>query len=348
MFLRGVAGFNSRCAEFIEYEKIIDKKGKNYILKNSQLYFRTLSCGGKSIKKGRLSLVGKGVRGFSLIELLVVISIISLLMGILMPVLGRVRAQALVVAGVGNQRQIVNAVNSFATDNEEAYPESVATIGTAEHWNWQEPMMLTGHIKRSPRHYRAISSYLGEYIQNAEVMFCPSAPKKYKYLRRAWEAGEEWDNPETAPKIDPVTGTYCLYWNYTGFLAETGKVFNGPVDPSGGKGQSRLLVSDYFGYDHWRNRGSYGSCERFGNFEITTETWVSSAFCSSMKKDANDVPSAIDIKLNAGYVDGHVESYTGADVVTMRVSLSNDGKKPYPTGVGAGDIYLPENGLAGK
>jgi len=265
-----------------------------------------------------------------------------------MPVLSRVKIQACGIVGAGNQRQIVNAVNSFAADNDETYPESVATIGTGSHWNWQEPMMLTGYHCRSPRHYRSMSAYLGEYVENPKIMYCPSAPNKYKYLKQAWLAGDAWDNPETDPVPDPVIGTYCFYWNYTGYLADSGEVFTGPVNPSCGNGQSSLIVSDYFGYDHWRNRGAYLSCERFKNWEVTPETWVSSAFWSSEKTGFDDVPSRIDIKLNAGYADGHVESYTGAEVVTMKVSLTFDGKKPYPSGVGPGDIYIPQNSLPGK
>lgn len=65
---------------------------------------------------------------FTLVELLVVISIISVLMGILLPALGKVRRQAKTLIGINNQRQIVLAINCFAMDNDESYPESVATM----------------------------------------------------------------------------------------------------------------------------------------------------------------------------------------------------------------------------
>jgi prepilin-type processing-associated H-X9-DG protein len=55
--------------------------------------------------------------------------------------------------------------------------------------------------------------------------------------------------------------------------------------------------------------------------------------------------NTIDIKLNAGYTDGHVESYKTSEVVPMKVSLIPDGSVPYPNGVGPGIFYLPANAV---
>jgi len=101
----------------------------------------------------------KARRGFTLIELLVVMAIISILMGISLPGLSKVRYQARRILGTSNQRQIVSGANLFALDNDDRYPESVATIGDASSWNWQEPMMLTGYRARSPRLHRSMSAY---------------------------------------------------------------------------------------------------------------------------------------------------------------------------------------------
>lgn len=175
-------------------------------------------------------------------------------------------------------------------------------------------------------------------------MSCPSAPYQYKYLQQSWDAGDEWDNPETPVIPDPVIGTYCFYWNYTGYLGGRRGVFVGPKYLAGGRGQSRLLVSDYFGYDHWRSPTSYGSCERFKRADVTDETWVSSAYWSRPKVDDSISPDTLKIKLHAGYTDGHIEKYKPSEVVPMKVSLTPDGTVPYPNGVGAGTFYLPDNG----
>jgi prepilin-type N-terminal cleavage/methylation domain-containing protein len=53
-------------------------------------------------------------RGFSLIELLVVMAILSLLMGIVLPGLSKVRVQARRLRGTNNQKQIVGGANLFS------------------------------------------------------------------------------------------------------------------------------------------------------------------------------------------------------------------------------------------
>jgi prepilin-type N-terminal cleavage/methylation domain-containing protein len=280
-------------------------------------------------------------RGFTLIELLVVISIISLLMGITLPVFSRVRRQARTMLSMSNQRQIASAMNLYASDHNERYPESVATIGFGNTWNWSDSTRLTGNRRRSPQLHRAMSEYLRSYIPDASIMYCPNVPHKYEYLQKAWDAGDNWDNPNTSYPADPVGGTYCFYWNYRGFLGGRRVVFRGPQGPASSGRYSKLLVSDYFGYNHWRNPGSFGSCEQFDGAGITPETWLLSSFWSR-KSDADDFP---EIKLRAGYTDGHVETYSASNVVPIKVSITADGTVPYPDGVGPGVFYLPRNAL---
>ena len=283
----------------------------------------------------------KPKQGFTLIELLVVISIISLIMGITLPVFSRVRRQARTMLSMSNQRQIISTMNLFASENNDRYPESVATIGFGDTWNWSDSTRLTGNRRRSPQVHRAMSEYLRRYIPDASIMFCPNAPQKYEYLQQAWDAGDNWDNPKTAFPADPAGGSYCFYWNYRGFLGRRRVVFRGPQGPASSRRYSKLLVSDYFGYDHWRNPGSFGSCEPFDGAGITPETWLLSSYWSR-RSDAEDSP---EIKLKAGYTDGHVETYSSSDVVPMKVSITADGTVPYPDGVGPGVFFLPRNAL---
>ena len=280
-------------------------------------------------------------QGFTLIELLVVISIISLMMGITLPVFSRVRLQARTMMSMSNMRQIASAMNLYASDHNERYPESVATIGAGNTWNWTDSTRLTGNRRRSPQLYRAMSEYLRRYIPDASIMYCPNVPHKYEHLQKAWDAGDNWDNPNTSFPADPVGGTYCFYWNYRGFVGGRRIVFRGPQGPASSGRYSKLLVSDYFGYDHWRNPGSYSSCEPFDGADITPETYLLSSFWYR-KSDADNFPV---INLRAGYTDGHVETYSASNVVPIKVSITADGTVPYPDGMGPGVFYLPRNAL---
>ncbi len=288
-------------------------------------------------------LIGSRYRSaYTLIELLTSIAIISVIMSILLPALNQVRRKSRVILGMNNQRQIVYAVNLFATDNEQRYPESVATLGYEDSYNWTEPMMLTGYRARSPRLHRSMSGYLFNYIKDAELLFCPNAPQKYKYLQESWEAGDDWDNPETPQIKDQVYGTYCFYWNYNGYIKEKNGTFQGPKTPAGGKNQSTLLVSDYFGFNHWRSRNSYSSCETFERSAIIEGTALSSDYWSHKENIESGLPL---ISFYAGYIDGHVEKISSSQVIPMRVIKDTKKNEPYEEYIEPGKFYIPKNAL---
>ena len=317
--------------------------------------YNVLSAGGddRMRKRGRQAIYRrqdqfktsiKGDRGVSLLEVLVVVGIISILAGILFPAVQKAKRHANRLLTRSNQRQIVQAVTVYAVENNNRFPDSVATIGVVWHWNWSEPTLITGHAAaRGPRLHRSMSAYLGAYINDVSIMACPNAPKKYKYLQEAWDAQDAWDNLETGPVEDPVTGNYSFYWNYTGYLEGRTRLFKGPSTSAGALRESKLLVSDYFGYDHWRSQKAYGSCERFRGADITSETRTASSYWSRGEDRVN--LETITVKLQAGFTDGHVEDYSAANVVPMKAIINVAENTPYPPGIGPGIYYLPAAGL---
>jgi len=300
----------------------------------------------------KLALKRKPKQGsaFTLIELLVVLFILGLLFSILLPTLQKARRSALTLLSSNNQRNVVLGVSCYALDQDDQFPQSVATLGSGIRWTWREPTVLIGFQKRSPDLNRSVSQYLRDYIDKASSLFCPCAPSPYPYAEEAWAAGDAWDNPEPdTDSEDPLFGNYCLYWNYVGYLGEN-RPFIGPRSTAGGRRESQLLISDYFGYGHWRNeltygsRNAYGSCEKLPDAGITKGTAVACDFWSVFNSENTVSLESISLTLHAGYTDGHVEKFTPADVMPMRISMTRDGLVPYPDNIGPGGIiYIPRN-----
>ena len=96
-------------------------------------------------------------KGFTIVELLVVVSIIALLIGILLPAIGKARDKARTTTSVSNLRQLAIAHNAYAGDWEDAQM-SLARYNISAYGNWGAynaaigfiddnfgPMRITGH-----------------------------------------------------------------------------------------------------------------------------------------------------------------------------------------------------------
>jgi prepilin-type N-terminal cleavage/methylation domain-containing protein/prepilin-type processing-associated H-X9-DG protein len=104
------------------------------------------------------------LRGFTLVELLVVIGMICVLISILLPSLGRARDQARTVICNNNLRQLGAAATNYAVANEGFYPASMQHSGS---WMWDlsrqtaDKMVEAGAIK--------------------DIFFCPFYYEKQEY-----------------------------------------------------------------------------------------------------------------------------------------------------------------------
>jgi len=103
-------------------------------------------------------------RGFTLVELLVVIGIISVLISLLLPALERVRLQAKAVKCQSNLRQVGLALMMYSNDNH----------------NWVPEDFIYGDPNSTSANYRWYQFIDGSdvnvhlpYLQNRNVLFCP-------------------------------------------------------------------------------------------------------------------------------------------------------------------------------
>lgn len=106
--------------------------------------------------------------GFSLIELLVVVSIIGLLLGLLLPVLARSREEANALICTTNLDQIFKATYMYTTDHDEYLPR-FAYLDTGKPW-WPTQ----------------IADGLGRQL---EIYLCPSDPEPLQLVDVVREKG---------------------------------------------------------------------------------------------------------------------------------------------------------------
>ncbi|MEO0588113.1 MAG: type II secretion system protein, partial [Planctomycetota bacterium] len=105
-------------------------------------------------------------RAFTLIELLVVVSIMALLIGLLLPVLGSARAAGRGSVCLSNIRQLVIANTAYATDHDDRFvPGAADFMSNLDRWhggrdNFSQPF----DPRRGP---------LWDYLRPAETRACP-------------------------------------------------------------------------------------------------------------------------------------------------------------------------------
>jgi prepilin-type N-terminal cleavage/methylation domain-containing protein len=134
--------------------------------------------------------------GFTLLELLVVIGIIAVLIAVLLPVLGKARAQANRAVCLSNIRQLGTAILMYCNDNDGWFPTcAVWEVGLAykqypEDWvHWQSNRQIDSS---------AIAKYVGTGEKLKSLLRCPA---------------DSLEGRKTHPAIAPGQGPYLYSYN---------------------------------------------------------------------------------------------------------------------------------------
>lgn len=128
-------------------------------------------------------------RGFTLVELLVVIGIIALLIGMLMPALQKARDSSLRAVCGSNLRQLGLLWHMYANDHRGFFPSHGLRLG-----NWS----LITEAQRT--------IFIEKYQINGKVFYCPYWKAIYGTIENDW----------TTPRMDTAVPTY--YMGYVAYM----------------------------------------------------------------------------------------------------------------------------------
>lgn len=122
--------------------------------------------------------------GFTILELLVVISIVTILTAVLMPTLARVREAGERIECASNMRQIACALIDYTDENRDRLPALDYTSQQSLIPRFSEAMALSDDTGRAADGLgRLLLGTGGAYLSDARVLYCPCHRGDHPYSR---------------------------------------------------------------------------------------------------------------------------------------------------------------------
>ncbi len=261
-------------------------------------------------------------KGFTLVELLVVVAIIALLVSILLPALGQARYQTKLVLCATRQRTILQAINSYSSEYGKLPPTNQCCWENARKtdiWYTIPNRVKYKYGSSFEMNGGSVIKTLGEYMESAANFTCPAITGDAK-----WEENFiKNSNDDGIPLLD---SSFFMLWNWMKYENDGFR----PTDNSDTlMVMDMMMITDQYNCisspgDSWMTSHTVkgGTIKLFEGLSSLYPEDERIKICRVPNRD-NTPP---DININAGYVDGHVEQINAADDMSQMITRDGSPK----------------------